>query len=129
METEQINLNRCCIRKADCKTLRLFFLNNRLHCSNDANRILETFYGLYYQAVTKYNPKKTILTLFLDVSKIFDSISHNIMLYKLDKKAPTMSFFTFWHLTSQTEIKWWSTGINFCSLLVFFIYKRDARNF
>ena len=60
IEAEQINLNRSCIRKADSESLRLLFLNNRLHCSNDANRMLETFYGLYYQAVDKYIPKKTI---------------------------------------------------------------------
>ena len=60
IEAEKINLNRYCIRKADSESLRLFFLNNRLHCSNDANRMLEMFYGLYYQAVDKYIPKKTI---------------------------------------------------------------------
>ena len=59
-ETEQMNLHRYCIRKADSASLRLFFLNLRLTCSNDANRMLETFYGLYYQAVDKYIPKKTI---------------------------------------------------------------------
>ena len=54
IETEQMNINRYCIRKADSESLRLLFLNNRLHCSNDANRMLETFYRLYYQ----YIPKK-----------------------------------------------------------------------
>ena len=41
--TEQIYINRYCIRKAYSESLRLFFLNNRLQCSNDANRKLEMF--------------------------------------------------------------------------------------
>ena len=40
--------------------MRFFLINNRLHCSNDAIRMLETFYGLYYQAVNKSIPQKTI---------------------------------------------------------------------
>ena len=60
IKTEQTNLNRYCICKADSEPLRLIFLNNRLHCSNDATRIFETFYGLYYQVVNKHIPKKSI---------------------------------------------------------------------
>ena len=43
-KTEQINLNRNFIHKAVSESLHLFFLNNRCNCSNDANRMLETFY-------------------------------------------------------------------------------------
>ena len=59
-EKEQLNLSCYCICEADSESLRLFFLNNRLQCSNDANRLLETFYGFCYQAVDKFIPKKTV---------------------------------------------------------------------
>ena len=58
-ETEQINLNYYCItvyvRQAAYHWI--FSLNNRLHCSNNVRRMLETFDCLFYQVINRNNPK------------------------------------------------------------------------